>query len=734
MKRMLNSPRHTYRTFAAGLLTALLMIAGGCAGDGGGGGGTTIAPLVEAGPIAMRRLTEKQYRATIADIFGEDIVVAGRIEPDNRQLGLFAVGSSSVSVTASGFEQYEAIARGIAEQVLAVERRTAIVPCEPADPSTADDACAEIFIRNVGRLLFRRALTDEEAGSRVAVAADSAIALDDFYRGLQDALTTLLLSPEFLFRIEATEANPDDPASLRLTSASMASRLSYFLWNTTPDEELLAAAERDELVEQAGLESQVDRMLASPLLQQNVRAFFGDLFAFSDIEQGLVRKDPILFPAFNQTMIGDAAEQTLLLAVDHLVTDAGDYRDLFTTRKTFMSRPLGVVYQVPVQAREEFEEYEFPHTDPRAGLLSHISLLALYSHPGRGSPTLRGKFVREVLLCQDVPPPPGDIDFTDFADADTMTLPTARDRLAVHVSNPACAGCHLLMDPIGLGLEKMDGIGALRETENGAEIDTSGDVNGAKFADAKGLGRALSRDPLLGPCFVANYFRYAVGREIADGERAYLDYMTSRLERSGYTLRELLRMIVLGDAFRTTSGAREAESTPTPDPNQTPNGTTTPGEGTPTPTPDGMATTIPTGQTSPIATPTGPVDTPTSRRTSTPTPTPIPVLFGDVQDQIFKPKCSSDSCHSAVGRAGGLILQGREGYDNLVGVEPANPTARADGFLRVAAGAPNDSFLMTKVRGPSLSAYGSRMPLIGGSLSDQEIHLVESWIAGGAKR
>ncbi len=716
------------------LLTGALALAiGACAGDGpAGSSGGTIAPLVEAGPLAMRRLTEKQYRATIADVFGDDVVIAGRIEPDNRQLGLFAVGSSQVSVTASGFEQYEAIARGIAERVLSTEKRDAMMPCTPASDTAADDACAEAFVRQIGRRLFRRRLTDAEATARVGVAAASADRLGDFYAGLTDALTTLLVSPEFLFRIEEAEPTAGAGPGLRLTDASMASRLSYFLWNTTPDEDLLAAAENGELTDPALLEAHVERMLDSPRIEENVRAFFGDLFAFADIEQGLVRKDPILFPAFNQAMIGDAAEQTLLTAIDHLVTREGDYRDLFTTRNTFLSRALGIVYQVPVPTRDGFEPYEIPAADPRAGLLSHISLLALYSHPGRGSPTLRGKFVREVLLCQDVPPPPGDIDFTDFADADTLTLPTARDRLAVHVSNVACSGCHSLMDPIGLGLEKLDGIGALRATENGAAIDTSGELNGVPFADAKQLGAVLSRDPLLGPCFVTNYFKYALGRDIADGEREYVDYVADRLDASGYRLRELLRLIVLSDAFRTTAGAREAQATPTPDPAQTPAATATPDNGNPTATPDGMNTAAPTGAAT--ATPATPLATPTPRPTLPPTATPIPVFFADLSEQIFSPRCASLTCHSSATAAGGLVLEGAGAIDNLVGVAPINPAASADGFLRVAPGAPNDSFLLLKVQGPGIAAYGSRMPLIGGVLSDAEIQLIERWIASGATR
>jgi len=727
-------PAPVARCFCAALCAVWLAA---CAGDGpssgGGGGGPIVAPLVEAGPMAMRRLTERQYRQTIADVFGEETEIPGRIEPDNRQLGLFAVGSTQVSVTASGFEQYESISRSIAEQALAPEKRDSQVECAPSDPQAPDDECARAFIARIGRQLLRRALSEEEIESRVAVAADSAATLGDFWAGLEDALAMLLLSPDFLFRIEEAEADPGAPGRMRLTSLSMASRLSYFLWNGPPDEELLAAGERGDLVDDQLLEAQVERMLASPRLERSVRAFFSDLFAFADIDQGLVRKDPILFPAFSQEMIGDAAEQTLLTVVDHLVTQRGDYRDLFTTRKTFLSRPIGIVYKLPVATRDGFEEFELPATDPRAGLLSHISLLALYSHSGRGSPTLRGKFVREVLLCQDVPPPPGDVDFSDFADADTLTLPTARDRLELHVVNETCAGCHALMDPIGLGLEKMDGIGALRETENGAPIDPAGQLNGVPFRDAKQLGRALSRDPLLGPCFVENYFRYALGRAVADGEAEHVDYIAAKLERDGYALRDLLRMIVLGDAFRTTSGPREAELEPTPDPNRTPNETGTPGNGDPTPT-AGEGTPRPTDDASPAPTPTGPTPTPTTRPTRTPTPTTAPVFFSTIQDEIFNRRCVDLPCHSEVSRAGGLLLEGSAAYDELVGVEPTNAAARGDDFLRVAAGEPVDSFLLFKVLGPSDPIFGSRMPLGGGMLADNEIDLIEAWIAGGAER
>lgn len=511
-------------------------------------------PVVQAGPLAMRRLTELQYRATVADVFGDDVTVAGRFEPDARTSNLLAVGASNVSVTPSGFEQYDALARGVAATALDPAHRASVVPCTPSD--ITDDACAAQFVRAVGRRLWRRPLADDELGPWLAIARDAGAELGDFHAGLEVTLAALMLSPEFLFRVETAEYDPAR-GSERLTSLAMASRLSYFLWNTTPDEELLAAGERGDLVDDAALAAQVDRLLASPRLEDGVRTFFADMYGFDAIDQGLVRKDPELFPAFSQALIRDAGEQTLRVIGEHLLAEDGDYRALFTTRHSFMTRTLGLVYRVPVLSADGWEPFDFPDDGQRAGVLTHVSLLALHSHPGRSSPTLRGKFVREVILCQDVPPPPGNIDFSMFASDENQKRSTARERLQAHVSSPACAGCHTLMDPLGLALEKMDGIGIERSTENGQPIDPSGTVDGAAFDDAPGLGARLAEHPRLSPCLVESLFRFALGREPASGERDLLTWLQERFADSGYRLRPLLRHLVLGDAFRTTSGPRE---------------------------------------------------------------------------------------------------------------------------------------------------------------------------------
>ncbi len=512
---------------------------------------------VDAGPVALRRLTAEQFTRSVHDVLGDHITVPSRIDPDDRRSGLVAVGASFATVTPSGFEKYEAAAAAVAEQALDAAHRDDLVPCEPTAITASDEACARTFIEQVGRRLFRRSLSQAEANARVEIANQAANALRDFYAGLELGLMSLLVSPEFLFRVELAESDPSRPSSMRLTSVSMASRLSYLLWNSTPDDELLAAGESGDLATENGLAEQVERMLISPNLETGIRSIFSDLYDFKQFDDGLVRKDSALFPVYTQAMVEEAAEQTLRTIVAHVTADR-DYRDLFTTRETFMTRRLGVAYRLPVATASGWEPYSFPEESRRAGLLSHISFNALHSHPGRSSATLRGKFVREVLLCQDIPTPPANIDFS-IVENTQGELRTARERLEKHVASPACSGCHTLTDPIGLALESFDAIGMFREEENGASIDTSGELDGVAYEDAIGMGQALRDHPALGPCLVRTVFRYAVGRGPEPGEEALLGSLAERFASSGYRMTELLREIVLSDGFRTTSGPREAE-------------------------------------------------------------------------------------------------------------------------------------------------------------------------------
>lgn len=516
-------------------------------------------PTVTGGPLAMRRLTADQYRNAIEDSFGNRVEVAGRFEPDTRREGLNALGAALVAVTPSGFEQYEAMARNIAAQVTSPELRQQILPCQPVSPTAADTVCTEQVVRKFGRTLLRRPLADEDVRPRLEAAAQATAAQQDYYAGLQVALSSLLVAPEFLFRVEIAEALAESGQAnrLQLTDLSLASRLSYFLWNRGPDEALLAAAERGELTQPATLAREVERMLGSQFLADGVRAYFEDVFLFDRFDN--LSKDVAQYPIFNNRMAADAREQTLRFVVDHLVEQEAGYPGLFTSRSLPMTRSLGAVYGMPVRAMQGWEDAVLPESPSRAGLLSQASFAMLFAHPGRSSPTLRGVFMREALLCQSVPEAPADIDFTQFVEDVNAVHNTARDRLEVHSTQASCSKCHVLTDPIGLGLENFDGIGKLRTTENGVAIDSSGDFDGTKFDNPAELGQAFAENPLVSACLVQNLYRYAVGREQTRGERHLLRYLEEAFAENSYRLPALMREIALSEAFRTATAEPESQ-------------------------------------------------------------------------------------------------------------------------------------------------------------------------------
>jgi hypothetical protein len=422
--------------------------------------------------------------------------------------------------------------------------RNYLVPCRPEALDAPDDACAAQFLSRVGRLLFRRALSEEEVEMYVGYAGSAAEQLKDFYTGLEIALEGMLISPEGLFVVERAETDPDNPEQLRLDAYSLASRLSFFLWNAGPDDELLAAAESGELHTPEGLERSVDRMLDSPRLVEGMRAFFDDMFAFEEVKT--LSKDAAIYPEFTGLTAEDAREQTLRTAIDHLLVEEGDYRDLFTARSTFMSPALAIIYGVPAQPG--WSEHTFDADSPRAGLLTQVSFLSLHSHPGRSSVTLRGKALRELFLCQTVPEPPPGIDFSVVSNPDSA-YPTQRERVAAHLETPSCAGCHRITDPIGLSLEQFDGAGAYRTTENGAVIDASGGLDGFEFDGAIGLGEALRENPELPRCLVQRVYSYGTGGPPALEAREVMDYFNEEFAVNGYRLRNLLRTIALSKAF-----------------------------------------------------------------------------------------------------------------------------------------------------------------------------------------
>lgn len=509
----------------------------------------------EPGPMAMRRLTRSQYVASVEAIFG-DIDVLPPTEVDIRVEGLLTVGAGETSVTPAGLERYEAASRLIAAEALSETRRDRILDCSPASPTAADDACTASFVEAIAPLVLRRALRDGESDVYVAAARSATNTLGDFYKGLEAILSAWLLSPDFLFIQERALPAAEGVQGRILTGTALASRLSYFLWNRGPDAELLRAAVSGDLDTDAGYQAQVDRMLADDeKLERGVRALFSDLYDLERLDT--IEKDADAFPQFTSAAVEDAREQTLRTIIDHLVVQRADYRDLFTTRKTFMTRHLGPIYNVPVG--EDWEAYEFQEGGARAGILSHVSFLALNARTSRSSPVLRGLFVLDTLLCTEIPPPPAEVNFEAIA-PESGSGATARERLAVHRAEPTCAGCHNLIDPIGLALENFDAIGQFRTEENSVTIDTHGDIFGESYADVRGFQQTLRASPLLTSCMVEKLFMHAVGREAAEAEDPLLAALGRDFEADGYDFVALMRHVALTHGFRATSGPREVET------------------------------------------------------------------------------------------------------------------------------------------------------------------------------
>ncbi len=517
------------------------------------GAGAGLASSDEDAPM-MRRLTPQQYQRVMTDLFGPGVEIAGRFEPVQRQGGLLEVGTGSVGLTASGFEQYDAIARGVAAQALDAEHRNVLMPCKPAAENAPDAACAKQFFSTIGGQLYRRPLSEDELATQVDIANDSAKNLKSFYKGVELSLAAMLVQPQFLYRSETVVPVKGTPGRFELDAYSKASRLSFFFWDTAPDAQLLAAAKAGKLDNEKGLAQEVDRLIASPRLEQGVRAFFADMLGFDEFDT--LAKDATLYPNYTRQVSDDAREQTYRTIVNHLINEKGDYRDLFTTRKTFLTPMLGSMYRVPVAHKfpngypeTTWTAHEYPEGDPRSGILTQMSFVSLHSHPGRTSPTLRGKALREMIMCQRVPDPPGNVNFTVVQDTSNPLYKTARERLKAHATEAMCTGCHKITDPIGLALENFDSDGAFRTSENGAKLDTTGVLDRAEFVDAPSLGKAVHDTPAITSCVVNRLTSYALGRGPAKSEGEWVKTLNETFARQGYRVPDLMRTIATSPEF-----------------------------------------------------------------------------------------------------------------------------------------------------------------------------------------
>lgn len=505
------------------------------------------APEVRSPANTLAQLTDSQFRNTIESLFGAGIALPSQLIFIDDVDGLEAVGASVSSISPLGAERFEIAAYQIAAQVLDPEVESFLeLGCLPSEPQDVD--CAALALGRLGEQVWRRPLTVAEAERLTVLSMEAAEILGDFYQGLEFGLAALLMSPNFIYRPELGEDG-------HLNSFELASRLSYFLWNTMPDDELLAVASDDSLLVEAVLAAQVDRMMGDPRVIQGLDAFFGDLYDLNLLDE--MSKDPLIYKHMNSELPAAAREETLRVISDLVFDQDADFRELFTTQRTWVDRRLAAIYDVQAPEMEGFGWVELPKDKGRRGILGHASILSLYAHAVSSSVTLRGIFVRERVLCHDIPAPPADVN-TAIPEA-SEELPTMRERVARHLEDPACANCHEMTDLIGLGLENFDGIARWRSSENGHEINASGELDGEPFANAWKLSAVLAEHPDIGPCLSNQLFAYATHHTPEWTERETMEWHAEGFEQSGFRVAFLMRDIALSAAFSTATPVEEEE-------------------------------------------------------------------------------------------------------------------------------------------------------------------------------
>jgi Protein of unknown function (DUF1592)/Protein of unknown function (DUF1588)/Protein of unknown function (DUF1585)/Protein of unknown function (DUF1587)/Protein of unknown function (DUF1595) len=448
--------------------------------------------------------------------------------------------------------------------------RRKIFTCMPRNEK--DEApCARKILTNLARMAYRRPVTEAdisplmafyEVGAQETRKAQPARLVTAslrsgthqqgpdpcFDRGIERAIRAMLVSPDFLFRIERDPESAAPGTVYRISDIDLASRLSFFLWSSIPDEQLLTLATKSKLHEPATLEAQVTRMLDDPRSKAFVNNFAGQWLYLRNLAQ--VRPDPDLFPSFNSSLSEGFRTETNLF-VEAIMRENRPVTDLLSANFTYLNERLARHYGVPDVYGDQFRKVELK--DPsRGGLLGQGSILTVTSYPNRTSVVQRGKWVLENLLGSPPPPPPPNIPAIEATSKDGKLL-TARQQMEQHRHNPICASCHARMDPIGFSLENYNGIGAWRSKDAGTDIDTSGKLSdGTEFQGPAGLKQLLLtklREEFI-ETFSEKLMTYALGRGLEYYDKPAIRSVSSEAEKSNGSIPAFIQAVVRSQQFQ----------------------------------------------------------------------------------------------------------------------------------------------------------------------------------------
>jgi len=531
------------------ILCAALLV-GGCVGqitepggeDGPGGSPEGKAATgIGVAHVPLRRLTREQYDNTVRDLLGDTTRPASSFPPDEDTGGFEA--NNVAPVSALGVKRYMDAAEALASAAL--QRVDVLAPCGEG----VDEAgCAAEFIARFGRLAFRRPLAEDETVAFNAIYADKR-GRSEYASAIGLVVEALLQSPQFLYRVEG----PVEPGQAKraLDGFEIATRLAYFVWASAPDEALLDAAEDGRLAKIEGIEAEAKRLFGDQRARDGIRSFHRQWLGLSKLDT--LSKDASLFPSFTPELVEAMREETLLFS-EHVGLQGGDsLTALLTSQESYVNAPLAALYGVPAPGEEGFALTALP-PGQRSGVLTHASVMSVHAKAEQTSPILRGKFVREKLLCQAIKPPPPTVDVTVPAVDPKLS---AKDRFAQHQTDPVCAGCHRWMDPIGFGFEHYDAMGAWRDMDGELPVDAVGeltdtDVDGS-FDGVVELGKRLASSDQVRRCVATQWLRYALGRVEDPEEEPAVAAIVDRYQARGFDMRELLIAIVTSTAFRSAA-------------------------------------------------------------------------------------------------------------------------------------------------------------------------------------
>jgi hypothetical protein len=515
-------------------------------GSGPSGPGTSTPPPTgpdAPGQAIFHRLSRTEYNNTVRDLLGDTTKPADKFaaDQDSAKSGYYAGGTVAAVDAQNLFDAASTLSQN------AMAKLADLLPCKSVPAAAADqDACAKQFITAFGKRAFRRPLTNDETTSLTGFYTQSKAA-GDFPNAIRLVISAMLLSPQFIYRweVDSTKAPVRENGLIRYNSYEMASRLSYLIWASMPDDAAFAAADANKLSTPDQIEAEARRMLKDPKAKIAIADFFTQWLGVTDLKS--VAKDTKVYTAFTADLANSMVAETGAFTAAQVIDGDGKLSSVFTSTKSFVDANLAKVYGLavtsPTPTATDLNAAE------RGGILTQAAFLTQHASPAESNPVRRGKVIAERVACIDVPSPPDNVP-DPKEPAPNLSV---RDRFSEHDSNPCAMACHTVFDPIGFAFENYNGIGAYQTQDGGKAVDASGSIkidDGSKsFKNAIELGTILGASKQVNGCMAKQFLRYALKRHEGAGDEASLSAASAAFTAKQNDLRELIVALTRTRAF-----------------------------------------------------------------------------------------------------------------------------------------------------------------------------------------